>query len=999
MSITPDLAERELRQLSEQMKDKEVKNVLLYCDKSGHLGIEKKTFFGRIIRFFTVTIFRSHAYDFEHNIDQIQKLFSSLPQDSDKYDDLKTKIDSLVTYVCTQKKITPKWNFHSLHSPGAVPETGPSMRAPATKTTSVSDSQFDQFLNAFTQSKTFKNIDDVRKLHRFGYLHNRLEDVAKALEAAKIKKADEPEFEKIKNEIDNDVKQLQSVAIEKKKVLEALKNPPTDADEIIDLAERAAAVFLLDNAFDLYKSALSRPDFKFTNDTAVSVNQFIELGLTLKKFDEVKQVTQDLQASRGKPVGTLQNLKNTVDARIKRIQAFADPAIRDGFSKNELLMLQEFARTYDETSADEIKGPDLLKPRSVEFRDFMIYACGNADFNRRLKKEKDLFDAGKSSYPDEKLQAAFEYFATFSFKSDLKNWQTNQLLCEHLSKLTLAYELQETIKTEKQRLARLESLSSIMTEDQIKIKPDNPILAGRPERKIIKEIWIPPKRKGFSRSKGRFVKKIEVIPGIPPKTVAEYKREVIEQANKARIQGIKDTKERIEINEAKLKIVNEQLVELQSIMSKNYKGKNPKKLQPEALSQLDSTYRFTDTLTEGMNSSLDLCQNPVFAAMYNSIESSAKAYKWIQERSSETGGYRTGDMSVLNELKREKVTGRKQKDFVDRAALELFPFGHMAIINQEHGITAFSHQRFSFDHADMSLTDYVTYDTYRLDFSKMLNTKTKAVLKALLEDEGMEVESEASARGLSQDEFLAQELEERYETIFAEILEMGKLERARKLNSGEKPDFMKLQTYSAFTKWLEAVNAKRPDNDKLEPSDVLEITPDMDEDIHSIVENLTIEYMKELYNKISNDSSTQQRAFMKSWKYAGPLGFIRKFTDKTLDINKMKIEGDMCCSQFSLLLTIRALKELEASLQEKSPSQTPYLSILRFIDEQYKASTTEFVLKQLQNQLRPVRPPRIIQELVDLEDKDFQPIAIQSTIGYMADRFAQRTAKAFSSRA
>ena len=90
-------------------------------------------------------------------------------------------------------------------------------------------------------------------------------------------------------------------------------------------------------------------------------------------------------------------------------------------------------------------------------------------------------------------------------------------------------------------------------------------------------------------------------------------------------------------------------------------------------------------------------------------------------------------------------------------------------------------------------------------------------------------------------------------------------------------------------------------------------------------------------------------------------------------------------------MTKKALDQLEKKLAAEYKVLHPEAPGMKFLDPsvyklretEYKAATTEFVLKELKRYLKPVSPIPILQKLVEAKEKDFQPIPIDDTAEYI----------------
>ncbi|MBS0635696.1 MAG: hypothetical protein JSR37_09560 [Verrucomicrobia bacterium] len=882
---------RELQQLSEHASKKDV---LLRCDKRGHFTFEEKTIWGKIKRFFTVTILRSKEYNLDSNIQKIGKLFEVVP--TGEFEPLKAKINELIEHAAQ----------------------------------SNNDRITRLKLLAHTEFKPL-NYEELTSITKFRETYDSLSFAAKREGVMQL------------------AEQVQSFTYDKNTKKEAY------AKNINWLAEKCASFSELETAFKLYTKAISE-----TGDQS-SVEQFIEVGLLLKRFTVIPEVLKTQKAK----------------ARIDRIQSFGEgPIESNGFKANEWNMLETFAKAYESPSAKEPVGYKRLKGQEAAIHDFLIYAAGNTQFNRRLKTALE-----NDSITDESLLSAVDYFATFSFKCDPVKWKSNQAYAEHMNLVQQLVDKKEQLAHQQARLEKVGDESA----PKPKFIPNKKGLRATPDVVVVEVENIPGKTKGLTRTKARQKVTKTVVPGAKATPAPVW----IKAQERAYEQGTALSKQ--QIAEA-IPLLEQEIAQLQRDLKELAKqfpqivGKDPEKLQMPELPVLDSVYRFHEQMTEEMRKAFDLEKNPFFETVYQNLQGLTDSYDWIQKSCFGTNGYQTGDISFVNELKKNKVTGKAATDFTDKVALSLFPFGHLAIIDEEHGSTAFSHQRLAFDHSPVALAEYLYYDTYRIDFKALALPTAFEALKRGLEKDEKTLEDEMSARNMTENEYLLHELEEKFAIKVAEELEQSHQPDARKWEGIESPDFSQIKTLAQLDEWRKNVNEGREKEVQFELYELFEIPEDCDIDIQNTIRELRVDYLKDLYKGITNDDKTQFKAFMQSWRFAGPLSLATRITDKAIDPYKVQIAGEMCCSQFAQLIILRALQKLNSELSEAVEGQK-CLRIPQLTEKRYEAATTEFVLKEFRDVMKPIQAPPALQDIVHLPRRDFlTPIPIDSTVAYMAKR-------------
>lgn len=726
------------------------------------------------------------------------------------------------------------------------------------------------------------------------------------------------------------------------------------ASRITWLADQCASFFELETAFALYGKSFAASADQSTKD------KFVEVGLLLKHYS----VVTDLAGER---------------ERVDRIQSFGQgPRDNKGFTRGEWEMLQLFSLLYEENPPKgQKRGVERLEDRAVEIRDFLVYATGNTAFNSSLRAQLET-----EGIDDPNIMSAIDYLATFSFKSDPSKWKSNQVYCEHVVHVQRLRELEEELT---QKRALLEKLQNTPLDTTIfAAKDGDQGLRAQAAYKVVEQ--VKGKSKGFTRKKGH--KTTKKFPAVKAKKAADWKKEQIQQTKLATKNTILALNQAIPELEKQVAHLKAELADLKKHFPKTT-GINPEKLQMTELPVLDSIYRFNDQLTDDMVAAFELELNPIFKAQKAHVSAVKDAYEWIQERCHGKSGYQTGDLSFVNELKKAKVTGKPASDFVDRAAVALFPYGHMAIIDEEHGAIAFSHQRLAFNHEPISLAEYLYYDTYRIDIAKLVTDKGYKAYEKLLAEDEIDINDLMLAKNMTKDELLRSMLEEKFSQMVADELEQvhasSKEETEKKWQGVARPQIEADWTLDKLKKWCEKANAKRPENMKFELYELFEIPEECDEAVAQKIQELRVEYLRELYKGITNNEETQKRAFLKSWLFAGPLNIVSRLSDKTIDPEKVRMQGEMCCSQFALLITANALKRLQDELGVEGSVNIPKIT-----EKRYAASTTEFVVKEFKDILRPIYAPSILSELIDLPGRDFlKPIPIDSTITYMAKRLVR----------
>ena len=900
---------QQLTDLSKQLGENKPEDMLLcYNKETGKLFFEKKSILGSIKRFFTVTLFRSDAYNFDTNMQKLNDLFEPIRRqgglteaDQNTINPLQQNCERLITHVVTKKNTIPFWKFWARSSRQDVDtkiselKTYISTATPPSSSISKQVAQIPVTPATTTATSVLAStqLEGLRKQSdslTFAQRRDRVMTLANAIKKEK------------------DVKN------------EAL-------DNVFWLARESAAFFDVENAFSLHQ--LAAASSIHNADTAQKLEalvdrrdfeQFIEVSLSAKKFTELEAICTALDAKKTALVTTkktAQSKKNFeekvsqkvvgIQARTENIKSFGrgltstaqvveGKKTTAGFTEKEWQMLTRFATTFELVEEDKEGGVLRLKNQATEFRDFMIYACGNKGFNDRLKAQETLINSGKHpTIKDANIISAIEYFATYTFKSDLKKWQTNQILCQHAQAVTKLYQTRERVEKNTALLEKLETPLpgiTLVADDKAKA------LTGSAAYKDTQSKYRPAKKGKFTQTKGGWKTKTQTFQAIAATTPKEWKKSVDQKTEQDRLKTIEELKLKIAADTAQIPVFVRELADLKKFCSAIIE-QNPEKLQPDELYKLDSIVRFRDQLNSDMRETLKLDANPFLAAQYEGLDRLHKGYIWIQDECQRAHILNTGDMSFVNEHKKLTVTGKKAQDFTDRAAQLLFPFGHMALIDEMHGHVSFSHQLLQFDHSELSLAEYLYYDSYRIDFSTCFNDAALPAFKEILAEKrgvAMDViDTDIKAKGIAEKEYLLQALEEEYESILQDVLEQKGTADADKWIGVEKPDIEKFKSLENVKQWLNKVNQGKAEEKKLTLYDVLELTQDLDDDEIAKIQELRTEYLQELYKGISNNEETQKKAFLQSWKFATPIGQkVTRVRGKAVDPERMQVEGEMC---------------------------------------------------------------------------------------------------------
>lgn len=914
----------ELTRLSKQIKDKPLTNMMLRCDEQGRLSFQEKSFIITLKR-----MFGSQEYNFEENIEKIGGLFLQAKDQKiakDELSSLKSSLGELIRQVETKKNRVPFWKF-------------------------------------WDRPKTEKIKLDIQRLQAtIGYVSQpvnpRTIQVTKgALAVDRIQKL-QKEYEK--KSYAQKHAEVSALATELQHTIGSSRRA---RDAYAWLADQAAQFFEFDLAVSLYENCvLASIDAEDANPD--KLDEFVEIALISKKYDSIEMICQKLEA-------TNRQKAQAIRARVERIEFFgvgersfyrvsgkdAEQAV-SGFTKQEAEMLESVSGLFSG------KGIGNDQERA---RDFLIYATGNMDLNQRAKAHVDLYNKGKVAIDNDDILSVVLFLSLYSFKSNPSAWKSNQVQMVHMQKVGELFEAKQKLTAVIKQLEHPVSIG----EEAFQATDQKGYAVT--EKKVQRG-----QTKGFTRRKQKTVYETRYFPPLSADTwkktqAAEFAR-AQEQARGRLQQEKKELEETCRALQVELREMKKQFPTING---------NPEKLQPAQLKCSDSLEHFTAEMNPLLRSKLNLDVNPFYRAMYDTIGRAKKQSEWLHEECERTSSYHSGDVSFVNVFKEERVLGKKKSGVFDQLPAAFSPFGHMSLIDESYGYIGFSHQQNAFNHDSVGLLEFLYNDAYRLDLAKFIRPEGLDAFAKILEEEGRDLEGLSSIFG-SRQAYLVEALEEEYEEAFIDALAQSQMPDQKKLDAvEERPNFATVSTLKDLTTVLSQINAKYAPEMHLTPFDVLHVTEDHSDIERQNIENIRIECLKELYKDIRNDMPTQIQAFMNSWLFAGDLKKGVAIVDKDIDPRQIQMLGEMCCSQFAFLITMKALYQLEQNLQNRYGKEVQFFNIPKVTGFSYKGTTPEFFIKNFNEFLKPVPPPTILKEIVEVNAGLFEAFPIEPTIEYM----------------